>query len=265
MSEGPIPRSWEEATPAIVWVILIFAAGFEFISCLVHGEWWPSVGSFILMVGMTAILLHWRQITRWVPLAYAFGVLFIVITISPHGFGLWPFGATPIGGEIAGNTNDPLLRHPAIAWDGHDGPITFKAIFTRSGEKLPVYLDWGVLGSLPIDQGVLTGGFVPAARVEMGFIERFVRNEMLSVTLASVTSEANLRMMQWGDDRYHNPRIPMPYQSIAGRVVIVHGDKDEEYYPFIIVSRAIGAQANTPVIIGPGLFAIYEKWGNGSY
>jgi hypothetical protein len=89
MSEGPIPRSWSEATPAIVWIILIFAAGFEFISCLVHAEWWPCVASFVLLVVMTAALIHWRQITRWGPLAYALATLILVIAASRYQ--TWPW------------------------------------------------------------------------------------------------------------------------------------------------------------------------------
>ncbi len=61
-SEGSYwPKSWNEAVPLVVWVILVFAAGFEFINALVHGEWIPCVVSFAIMVGLLAVLIHWNQ------------------------------------------------------------------------------------------------------------------------------------------------------------------------------------------------------------
>ena len=82
MSEGSFwPKTWREAVPLIVWGCLIFAAGFEGIASLVHAEWWPSAASFGLLVAMTTALIHWRQITRWGPLAYALATLLIVISI----------------------------------------------------------------------------------------------------------------------------------------------------------------------------------------
>jgi hypothetical protein len=81
VAEGPIPKIWSEATPAVVWGVLIFASGFEFIACLVHAEWWSGAASFALLVIMTVALIHWRQITRWGPLAYALATLLVVISV----------------------------------------------------------------------------------------------------------------------------------------------------------------------------------------
>jgi hypothetical protein len=61
MSEGSFwPKTWKEAAPPIVWGVLIFAAGFEGIASLVHAEWLSSLASFVIMVGLTAMLLHWK-------------------------------------------------------------------------------------------------------------------------------------------------------------------------------------------------------------
>jgi general stress protein CsbA len=55
MSDSSVPKTWREAVSAIVWVILVFAAGFEGIATLVHAEWISSIASFSIMVGLTAI------------------------------------------------------------------------------------------------------------------------------------------------------------------------------------------------------------------
>jgi len=66
MSEGSYwPKTWKEAIPLSVWGILVFAAGFEGIATLVHGEWLSSIASFVIMVGLTAMLLHWQQLKEW--------------------------------------------------------------------------------------------------------------------------------------------------------------------------------------------------------
>jgi hypothetical protein len=59
------PKTWKEAVPLIVWGILIFAAGFEGVATLVHGEWIPSFASFALMVGLTAMLIHHNFLRSW--------------------------------------------------------------------------------------------------------------------------------------------------------------------------------------------------------
>jgi thiol:disulfide interchange protein len=81
MSEGPIPKSWQEAAPVITWGVLILGAGLEFITTLVHAEWWSCLASFVLLVAMTAALIHWRQLRQWGSLAYALATLLIVISV----------------------------------------------------------------------------------------------------------------------------------------------------------------------------------------
>jgi hypothetical protein len=95
MSEGSFwPRSWKEALPLMVWGILIFAAGFEGIAALVHGEWLPCFFSFAIMLVLTAMLLHWkawldRVSPNWV--AGAAVALIIAIAVWPAvRQGAWP-------------------------------------------------------------------------------------------------------------------------------------------------------------------------------
>jgi hypothetical protein len=95
MSEGSFwPRTWKEALPLIVWGILIFAAGFEGVASLVHGEWISSGVSFAIMLGLTAMLLHWKAWLETVNPNWVAGsaiALIIAIAVSPFvRQGQWP-------------------------------------------------------------------------------------------------------------------------------------------------------------------------------
>jgi hypothetical protein len=87
MSEGSFwPKTWKQAVPLIVWGILIFAAGFEGIVTLVHAEWLSSLASFVLMIGLTAVLLHWKTWLATINPNWLVGaviVALIIITFSP--------------------------------------------------------------------------------------------------------------------------------------------------------------------------------------
>jgi hypothetical protein len=151
MAEGPIPKNWGEATPAIVWLILIFAAGFEGIASLVHGEWVPCIASFALLAAMTAALLHWRRLTRWGPLSIAAAALLIVIAVSsPLLERLWPSSAAPQSAtinitKILYGTNSPtspsVIPHTEIG-DVCDGeqiceyPLHWNTWDTKYGDPL---------------------------------------------------------------------------------------------------------------------------------
>src|ERR1700730_3467 len=98
MSEGSFwPKTWKEAIPLILWGTLIFAAGFEGIATLVHGEWLSSLASFIIMVGLMAVLIHWKQWLASIDPNWLVGaviVALIVITFSPFvEQQRWPFAS----------------------------------------------------------------------------------------------------------------------------------------------------------------------------
>jgi hypothetical protein len=100
MSEGSFwPTTWKEAVPLIVWGVLIFAAGFEGIASLVHAEWVSSLTSFAIMVGLTAMLLHWRWVASINPnwIVGAVIVALSAIILSPFvEQQRWPFSLEPI-------------------------------------------------------------------------------------------------------------------------------------------------------------------------
>jgi len=94
MSEGSYwPKTWKEAIPLSVWGILVFAAGFEGIATLVHGEWLSSIASFVIMVGLTAMLLHWQQLKEWLT------------AINPN----WVVGAVIV--TLAAIISLPFIEH----------------------------------------------------------------------------------------------------------------------------------------------------------
>ena len=120
MSEGAFwPKTWREASPLMVWEIFIFAAGFEGIASLVHGEWVSCFASFAIMLALTAMLLHWKVLLERVNpnwMAGAAITLIIAIAVSPfvrQGEWLPPRGSVGIG----------ILIHPDSACFCRDGYV----------------------------------------------------------------------------------------------------------------------------------------------
>jgi hypothetical protein len=62
---GGLPRTWQEAIPYVVWVVLVLGFGLEFVSALVHAEWLRALVSFVGLVALMAAALHWNQIKSW--------------------------------------------------------------------------------------------------------------------------------------------------------------------------------------------------------
>jgi hypothetical protein len=98
------PKTWKEAIPLIVWGVLIFAAGFEGIAALVHAEWLSSLASFVLMVGLMAVLFHGKT---WIAsinpnwLVGAVIVALVVITFSPFvEQQKWQFSLEPVNEPV---------------------------------------------------------------------------------------------------------------------------------------------------------------------
>jgi hypothetical protein len=63
---GPLPKTWREAIPYVVWVVLVLGFGLEFVAALVHGEWVRAGVSFAGLVGLMAAALHGNQIRSWI-------------------------------------------------------------------------------------------------------------------------------------------------------------------------------------------------------
>lgn len=62
MSEGPIPKEWKEAVPNVIWVVLVLGFGLELVAALVRAEWARSAVSFLGLVGLMALVIHWDRI-----------------------------------------------------------------------------------------------------------------------------------------------------------------------------------------------------------
>lgn len=104
------PKTWSEAIPLVVFSTLVFAAGFEGINSLVHGNWLTSLASFVLMVGLLAMLIHWPQIREWRPspgwiVAAAMTAIITIALLPSIEQRRWPFStvfpAPPSAADIA--------------------------------------------------------------------------------------------------------------------------------------------------------------------
>jgi hypothetical protein len=160
-------------------------------------------------------------------------------------------GQMPIGGSPA----ESLFEQPSFEWDGKDGPIIFHARVDHPGEKLPVYLDWGNAGGL--GQNILNSGFYSNPRVEIGFVDRFVVGQSLSVTVGTVSTieGSQQQVLQWGEPRYNNTKVGISEAGYVARVVVFGKDGKEERYPFLIVPRSVVGSVTKvpPAIIGTGV------------
>jgi hypothetical protein len=168
------------------------------------------------------------------------------------GVGSAGIGQMPIGGP----PSESLLEQPVLIWDGKDGPITFRARIDHSGEKLPVYLDWGQAGFF--GQQIFNNGFYSGPRVEIGFVERFVVGQSLSVTIGMVSTDpSGQQMLQWGEPHYNNAKVGISQGGYVARVVIIGKDGKEERYPFLIIPapHAPGSPSPwaPPTLVGTGV------------
>jgi hypothetical protein len=104
VSEPGLPRSWREAIPYIVWVVLILGFGLEFTTSIVHAAWLSAFISFCAMAGLTTVTLHWPQLRSWAAgispnwLVGSFALLLVIIALLPFvEQKRWPFSAWFVG------------------------------------------------------------------------------------------------------------------------------------------------------------------------
>ena len=62
---GPLPKTWQEAVPYVVWGVLVLGFGLELVSAFVRGEWLHFIVSLLGLGGLMATALHWKEITAW--------------------------------------------------------------------------------------------------------------------------------------------------------------------------------------------------------
>jgi hypothetical protein len=101
MSEGPIPNSWREAIPVVIWVVLVLAFGFLFVESL--GQLFEApvsraIFAIVAMLGLLAMLIYrawllerFKSLSGASVLA-AILVSILVLTLSPYvEQQRWPF------------------------------------------------------------------------------------------------------------------------------------------------------------------------------
>jgi hypothetical protein len=285
MSDNPNPKNWREAVPYVVWGILAFSFGMEGCVTLVHFEW---LSSFVSFAGMLAVISLYFAKERIVEkFSTLHGAWFFIVPLfclaaltaapilsersHPRPTGAtadeiaaavvkalpkptWDAGSSAGIGQmpIGGAPTESVLEQPVLIWDGKDGSITFRARVDRSGEKLPVYLDWGPAG-VP-EQTIFNNGFYSGPRVEIGFVERFVVGQSLSVTIGTVsTIEGGQQVLQWGEPHYNNAKVGISQGAYVARVVIIGKDGKEERYPFLIIPTSHTAPWAAPALVGTGV------------
>jgi hypothetical protein len=86
MSDGPLPKTWQEAPPYIAWGAIVVACFLVFIERLVAASYGEALAALIIGIAATAVALHskdWlaRTNPNWM---YVAALLFVATLI------LWP-------------------------------------------------------------------------------------------------------------------------------------------------------------------------------
>jgi hypothetical protein len=67
VSEGPIPRNFNEAAPALLWGVFAFASGFEGVVMLFEAHFILGIVGILAAVALTAIAMRWQRISAVWP------------------------------------------------------------------------------------------------------------------------------------------------------------------------------------------------------
>jgi hypothetical protein len=104
MSEGPIPNSWKEAIPTVIWVVLVLAFGFVFaeaVGALFENPWLRAAFALVAMVGLVAMLIYRTWLVEQfknlsgVAVLAAILVFLLVLALSPYvEQQRWPFASS---------------------------------------------------------------------------------------------------------------------------------------------------------------------------
>ena len=167
-----------------------------------------------------------------------------------------PTGSLPTGGIPQA---EHFIAQPLIEWDGK-GQILFKARIDRSGEKLPIYLDWG---SMLLGKGIVWSMIVATSpRIKIGFLEKFAAGQILSVPIGTPHQLDNgQQMLKLGESGKDNPDVPISFLPYHAQIVIIHPDGKEERYPFLLIPRSQAGKTPPlpPAIVGPQVFEMIMR------
>jgi hypothetical protein len=67
MSDGPTPKNWEIAAPALLWGVFAFAFGFEGVAMLFEGKWILAIAGIVAAIILTGVAMRWKQIAKLSP------------------------------------------------------------------------------------------------------------------------------------------------------------------------------------------------------
>jgi hypothetical protein len=117
-----LPKTPKEWLLAAIWGIFAFAAGFESVVSLVHGEWGPSAAAFVLflaLAGVALMLTFSDRLRQWAVgvspnwILGACTTLLIIIALSPYvEQQRWPFASqlASLRGPTADEIADAVMR-----------------------------------------------------------------------------------------------------------------------------------------------------------
>jgi hypothetical protein len=144
---------------------------------------------------------------------------------------------------------DRIASSLRLEWGGALGPIGMSVKFARTGERLAIYVEYGLIGvpiaSIPT---IVTPPGSRESRKEVAFIERFARDQEIRLTLGLIKqAPGNQLLLQWGT----NPdnAVGLNYGGYTGFITLVTADGREEAYPFMILAAHDKATIINPAVL----------------
>jgi hypothetical protein len=259
------PPGFSSTTPAATPLIVPFLRG----GAIMGLEWTTlkfiedaplgvRIATFLIAIAMLAVLekRHWLNFKGrnyfWGAVS---GLIMIYVGIVSYAVYNWSgsergHAHTTTAGPVA--PKELLITNPTIDWNGGVGPIVFSGQYSRTGEQLDVFIEWGML----IRTAPVVGGFInwDGRRFPLDSKDRYVRNAEMKSTIGTVTeAEGGHLLLQLGKDL--NFKVGIGNASYVFRVVFISRNGDEESYLFAMIGTL--SQANKPlaaVIVDPAVF-----------
>jgi hypothetical protein len=269
---GPLPRTWREAIPYVVWVVLVLGFGLEFVAALVHGEWVRAGVSLAGLVALMAAALHWNQIRSWIArtnpnwLYPGLLVLLLAIILSPFiEEKRWPLSAW------FQTSGPPIAVHdPPTAEDIAKATAPIRAelegvkreLATTKGELESVKQQLQAARSAPATGLVLTPEPTPA---KQGPITWHVNSQLMLVSGGEPNAVVSGLLFQGTSTASVSIKEAYVVSGLTGRkqTLVANVQSKGGYYPVDKVDIPPGAPVQLDLIFDPGLPLrdFMDQWG----
>jgi hypothetical protein len=158
----------------------------------------------------------------------------------------------PIAAAIpSGPTAKPaFVDNPRITWDGGAGPVVFDAAYARTGGRLDIYIEWGIM----LERGPVVGLYLnwDGSRHLVDSKDRSVSKAALKTTIGTMIEDQGQFTFQVGQE---NLKFNITDSSMIFRLVFVSQEGEEQSYLFALIpARGLNGKQMPAIIVDPNVF-----------